>query len=74
MLLEAMPRVETHKGTTLEVEFQLPDRDEVLDVLAQVIRHAGSQDGGSRFGISFLNLRNDVRESSAAFAGAGPQR
>ncbi len=44
------------------------------DVLAHVVREAGSQEGRNRFGINFLNMGNDGRESIAAFAGAGAQR
>jgi hypothetical protein len=69
MHLEVMQPVEAHRGTRLELEFQLPGRDEVLDVRAQVVREAGLDEGRSRFGIRFLNLRRDVRERIAAFAG-----
>jgi CheY-like chemotaxis protein len=69
MLLEVVEPLEAPMGTKLEVEFQLPGRDTVLDVLGEVVREAGSQKGRSRFGIKFLNLRGDVRETIADFAG-----
>ncbi len=61
ILLESTRRLEV--GTNLDLQFRLPDSDEDLHVVGQVVR----QEAVSRSGIKFLVLRGDAREQIRAF-------
>src|SRR5262245_15391175 len=55
MLLETPMRLEV--GTKLDLAFQLPGAPDVHRVVGQVVRHAGTLEGGQGSGVAFVVLR-----------------
>ena len=70
MLLEAEQPVEVESGARVEIEFELPGREQTLNVIGSVVRDAGERAGRRRFGIDFLNMPSSMREKIEAFVEA----
>lgn len=64
---------ELELGTKVGLAFRLPDEEEEVAVVGQVVRVAGGEGGLHRMGVEFLIYRGDARDRIVRFVEAEPE-
>lgn len=72
MLLETVEPMDI--GTKLDLSFRLPEDDEQLRAVGQVVREAAAVEGRPQSGLEFLILRGNARDRIRAFVDAQSKR